>query len=1317
MSKLEKLLILGIRSFDNQRSESIKFDSPLTLVVGPNGTGKTTIIECLKYATAGILPANSKTGGAWIHDPNLCGEKEVMAQVKLQFQSTTGARMVATRSLQLTVKKLTRSQKTLEGQLLFAKHGERSSISSRVAEMDVILPQYLGVSTAILDNVIFCHQDDSLWPLSESSNLKKKFDEIFEAQKYTKAIENIKQLRKKHNEELGKFKIIEQHAKEDKDRAVKVEKQSQRLSSDIEDLREKVETLKERIANAESLADKAMTQQANYARVLGSLEGKRIEANGKETTIRDLKQHLTEVPESDEWLQSTLDKFKTRLQQYEEEGQSKKAEYVQRQEHVSERRRHLDVKHREQGEFEHAKAENNRQIERRKDMIRVASAQHGLRGYDDLSDDFLIDDFMYKLRKLLKDQHTALDKAKTESNSGKREAQTQLNRLTARQSALRESKVAAKSEIVTNDRRDSEFVARLNKISIDEGGKAAIESRIEDVNAQLSKVRKTASDTDWDKLIKDANIELRSCEAESARLNQELIQGVNMAGELAKLSHIKQELKDRKRSLQTLCDIHTARLSKLLSHEWNPSSVEQLHLQAVNEAAQELSTSERNRDTVARELEQVQFKLKQAKDGIDKKSKEAKVLEEKVRSSLDGGEPHEYDEILSNLQSDLQASRNGAANSAALINYWQKILDVADPKGDAEHPTKGTRGVCRVCERPFTGAEDPKLIRMKNKLNALMRDVGKRVTDEQIKEDEARFQIAADAAVPLEIFKRLRKTEIPALEHEREQLSQQRQILTARIEDHDRIVEERRLAKSELDETSRPVGSIAKCQADIESLESQIQFLAAKQSQHGGARASDDIQQDITHMSEQAQAISKRISLSTADRDQSKAEMSRLELEASELRGNLITASTELDKKASLMGRVEEFKASNRKQRELIDKADQDIENLDPELVTAQAKYDDIAERGERQERELTRKTSELSDSLNSLDLINDQIRSYTDRGIPAQLTNTAREIKRIDQEIKTLESEQQDIVREINKIAKQLTDSENTKRQYSDNLRYRRESRALQELRAEITELETQNAEADRDRWQRESQKWSNTRNMLSGQQQGHIGEMKSKDVQLVELLADYETDLKDAAARYKEAHIRVETTKAAVEDLGRYGGALDKAVMKYHSLKMTEINRSIEELWQNTYQGTDVDTIMIKTDNESGKGNRSHSYRVVMVKQDAEMDMRGRCSAGQKVLASIIIRLALAESFGVNCGLIALDEPTTNLDRDNIRSLAESLHNIIKVRQAQSNFQLIVITHDEDFLRQMHCSDFTDWFYRVSRDERQKSIIERQSIAEVMN
>lgn len=49
----------------------------------------------------------------------------------------------------------------------------------------------------------------------------------------------------------------------------------------------------------------------------------------------------------------------------------------------------------------------------------------------------------------------------------------------------------------------------------------------------------------------------------------------------------------------------------------------------------------------------------------------------------------------------------------------------------------------------------------------------------------------------------------------------------------------------------------------------------------------------------------------------------------------------------------------------------------------------------------------------------------------------------------------------------------------------------------------------------------------------------------------------------------------------------------------------------------------------------------------------MKGRCSMGQKVMASIVIRLALAEAFGINCSVLTLDEPTTNLDEENIKSI----------------------------------------------------------------
>ncbi|VDP90985.1 unnamed protein product [Echinostoma caproni] len=180
-----------------------------------------------------------------------------------------------------------------------------------------------------------------------------------------------------------------------------------------------------------------------------------------------------------------------------------------------------------------------------------------------------------------------------------------------------------------------------------------------------------------------------------------------------------------------------------------------------------------------------------------------------------------------------------------------------------------------------------------------------------------------------------------------------------------------------------------------------------------------------------------------------------------------------------------------------------------------------------------------------------------------------------------------------------------------------------------------------------------------------------------------------------------------------------------------MADLNKIIRELWRKTYRGNDIDYIEICSEAEAAgsdaaasnasRARRTYNYRVVMVKtigsgnvvgptagarskradfHEARLDMRGRCSAGQKVLASLIIRLALAEVFCLHCGVLALDEPTTNLDRENIGSLAEALVEIIKDRREQKNFQLVVITHDEEFVELLGRSDFVEKFYRISRN-----------------
>ena len=44
----------------------------------------------------------------------------------------------------------------------------------------------MGVSIPIINNVIFCHQEEQLWMFSDNLTLKGIFDELFDTTKFAK---------------------------------------------------------------------------------------------------------------------------------------------------------------------------------------------------------------------------------------------------------------------------------------------------------------------------------------------------------------------------------------------------------------------------------------------------------------------------------------------------------------------------------------------------------------------------------------------------------------------------------------------------------------------------------------------------------------------------------------------------------------------------------------------------------------------------------------------------------------------------------------------------------------------------------------------------------------------------------------------------------------------------------------------------------------------------------------------------------------------------------------------------------------------------
>lgn len=175
-----------------------------------------------------------------------------------------------------------------------------------------------------------------------------------------------------------------------------------------------------------------------------------------------------------------------------------------------------------------------------------------------------------------------------------------------------------------------------------------------------------------------------------------------------------------------------------------------------------------------------------------------------------------------------------------------------------------------------------------------------------------------------------------------------------------------------------------------------------------------------------------------------------------------------------------------------------------------------------------------------------------------------------------------------------------------------------------------------------------------------------------------------------------------------------MDWSLMQYHKQRMIQVNSIIKDLWRQIYKGNDIDYIEIRTDDIRvvGQAKRKlYTYHLVQVKNQVPLEMKGRCSAGQRVLASLIIRIALAETFSANCGILALDEPTTNLDRENINSLSDALIQLIHEKRQQKNFQLLIITHDQDFVDRLTQIESLERYHVVKRNPVGKSIISTET------
>ena len=1364
----KQLLIKGIRAFAPDHDHVITFPKPLTLIVGSNGAGKTTIIECLKMGSTGELPPSARSGQAFIHDPKVADATEVKAQIKLRFQNSIGKPFVVIRSFQLVQKsggKLEKKDLDQIIQMVDENTGEKVSLTKKCADINAEVPILMGVSKAILENVVFVHQEDSNWPLGEGAVLKKKFDDIFSATKYTKALEQIRKLRVEQVGEIKDAKGKCETLRVRKDHAIK-------LTATRDDNEQKARALEAEIANVDENIEKAMKSVEDMT---GALAGARRLAEEKlsvESKLSAVKaENERKVERIDNVYTESLEELEGLREQFTAKFATMKEELAQLQSEVKELHMQSDaLKDKKDSEFQkvgrlQAEAEQHlKRLEKRVEHAKQVARENAEIGQaicnailnmsddgednDDEEDDDDDDDEIVEATQNESARNDTQRPSKSERESTMKLFRKALGeRLQVLQDAAKNARekrqnahAEATNAIVNVDMKIKRSEEKIkDKQKLREELRANIDAITKDLTQSATVVavdeyKKNEQEAKeiFDKRSKevelagDGKTEMSEIESEIESIDKKLQalrseqEEAARAGETqVKIRLKRDEIAAKKEALSSILNSRKDRLEAafrgaqgvpeplLLSDE--VKKIEKERREAAMLAERELASSKTMTESRRREVDAAETTLNNWKD-------DARVCEEQASDAptvvllgdkgLLGVEDamHKINEDIKEAQKTMEYMRAG---NVLLTDYLQKAI---------------ANTACPMCTRGFPNVKEMSAFekRLRTIIDAAPDQL--EINERKITECEAKREKLLGLTSITARYRELKEKRIPAAEDDYVKARDTLDEACVTERGFERALEEAKKARDTVVAVVEDAATISRHAQELNTLETQLRMMP------GGMTTGRDAEiRSITAIAgdldvEQANRDNKENQLKVLRRKKERTdnELAQLDRNWRDAKDALADAERNQLKTISLR---EEKKKLERDQ----DQATKDIETLERELPPLEDEKKKLErEREERvkvekdNEDAVDDKTRTLQKSIDFFDSLNDPIQKY----IESNARQTLKEIQKsfesadvkIDATLKKLATKQ----KEYKSKEKSVNKQSEIQRTLEDNIALQRGKKEEKELEMRIKELQetaskfgnVKDLGEELKRREKVYNQLEVTKAEAAGQVKTHREIARSSEKELNS--AEY----KNIDSRLSKETIRFQTLEMVNSDLNRYYTALDKALMAFHSSKMGDINKVVKELWQRTYRGQDIDYIQIRSDAEKqeGKtgGKSSYNYRVVMICNGAELDMRGRCSAGQKVLACLIIRLALAETFCLNCGILALDEPTTNLDTPNAESLARSLIDIMHSRREQENFQLIVITHDVEFAHMLGQRQQADYYWRVTKDENQHSCVEREDIYE---
>jgi len=1388
MASINKLSIRGVRSFSPDDDEQvIEFLFPVTIIVGANGCGKTTVIESLKYAVTGALPPGKNPGQSFVHDPKSIGQSTVKASVKLRFTNAAGNSMVLVRSMELKQNKTKLSFTALDGVLRTTNSdGKRVSMSHKCGELDRQIPLLLGVSKPILEHVVFCHQEDSSWPLMDSSELKKRFDAIFDSTRYTKALKNIDEIKKDYRNKVKDLKADLAGLASHKHAAKGFRKELGTQNEQLEILEEKVDECRQDIKEADKLIEQHNEVITRVEELQSELDEKDMEYQTASTILENHKSYLDEdmtEKHSTRELKDMLRDFEEQTEKRVEAKEDLERDRQKFKDEIDDVGRDANKLMSEQGRLASEKARYEDLLKQRfTKMEKIAGkwgielavtqsqsqnnssfvSQGGNAGDVDNSQDSLLNISGGDMQSFFKALSEKEEMMKQELKEHKARAQEAEDAIQEKLSALNveSGTFEAARQKILDQIKDSQ--KEQQELSKSHSSGRTRQSEIDDVRRQATQYAKQREDANSDPRKSEIPIELRSYAdkidklqrsiEEDAAVLQDLQLNATSQNEVSLLKkQIAQEIEGLRESIEDQ-DFEFSRFKVVAPQfpdEGDDNRGEDLLIAIENLSQVVTEKFGEGMEQLDKSLSNVSVKDRaiSEKTALLKHSKQALSANRARVNSLCG-----EDGSVTTYQRVVAAIRQFADGAGIVTNFDEQdpqtliafldaqLEDLVDMGGDAMAEVgpaviKRLKNLARVNDDDgaLKGFQCPCCLKELEGQEAVT--FGKTMKELADPTRSAIFQDGPDLQrdrATRKNFERWRKTVSNGL---------------AAITEHKRLVGESQNLANSMKELESAVSELEQdlvsLKADNADLQSEADGLRqfvdfAKRWVEGANKISSkkiSINQksdDLTMSMTALDTGNRDLDTVTKDLEEKREEKDMLGTKTIKLNKEMTTLNTKVSNYSTSAARLEQvlkekehkFKEEQRsttrkkelnesiskwqeEEKKLIDQASA----LRPKLRAKETERQRQREHAKEEEEGISDNVSKFSSERLSLEGTHSGIeRAAREQDVSnldslnANLDKLQGKKKEKEQRIKELEPELERVIRSIN-------DQESHRKLIQGNIELIQMRQRKKELKKAMDSLNEDLAQIPGcDVAAKEFKAAKNRKDELGDAKARLEGRRGGFVEQIHTLKRKLKTpEYKDVDRRHRKAMIMHSTTQAAVGDLEKYHAALDKALLRYHGLKIGEINKIIRELWTLTYKGQDITSIEIVSGQDSGaKTSKSYNYRVVMTKGGSQLDMRGRCSAGQRVLASIVIRLALAETFCLKFGCIALDEPTVNLDYNNKKGLGIALAQIIASRSTQSNFQLVIITHDEEFVNMVKTElsgqtgfSMPDKYFQVRREE----------------